>query len=106
MSVLICPVCKGAMRELAHEGVVIDACVQCRGVWLDRGELEKIGAALVAGAPPTTQSFLNSAPTSRQSSSRETSRWSRDDDDDDRDRHEGQTRQPPSRMSRFMDFFD
>lgn len=27
-------------------GGLIDACPQCRGVWLDRGELEKIAASL------------------------------------------------------------
>jgi Zn-finger nucleic acid-binding protein len=43
----------------SREGVEIDYCPQCRGVWLDRGELDKIidrvadgGGAAVASAPP------------------------------------------------------
>ncbi len=43
-SALTCPVCKSAMREVERESVTIDVCTQCRGVWLDRGELEKLSA--------------------------------------------------------------
>lgn len=50
MSVLTCPVCQGAMREVNREGILIDVCTQCRGVWLDRGELEKL-AGLMSAAP-------------------------------------------------------
>ena len=38
----------------SRDGVEIDYCQQCRGVWLDRGELDKIiDRAAVASAPPT-----------------------------------------------------
>jgi Zn-finger nucleic acid-binding protein len=37
-----CPICDIAMRISDRDGVEIDYCPQCRGVWLDRGELEKI----------------------------------------------------------------
>ena len=30
------------MQEVNRGGVHIDVCTQCRGVWLDRGELEKL----------------------------------------------------------------
>jgi Zn-finger nucleic acid-binding protein len=30
------------MQEIAKTGVLIDRCSTCKGVWLDRGELEKI----------------------------------------------------------------
>jgi hypothetical protein len=30
------------MREVEKEGVLIDVCPDCKGVWLDRGELEKL----------------------------------------------------------------
>ena len=39
-----CPICDVEMRTSDREGVEIDYCPQCRGVWLDRGELEKIMA--------------------------------------------------------------
>lgn len=38
-----CPRCETAsLLEKDREGVVVDACPQCRGLWLDRGELEKL----------------------------------------------------------------
>ncbi len=37
-----CPVCKIALTMSERQGVEIDYCPQCRGVWLDRGELDKI----------------------------------------------------------------
>jgi len=37
-----CPVCDVDLSISSREGVEIDFCPQCRGVWLDRGELDKI----------------------------------------------------------------
>lgn len=37
-----CPVCKVTLLMSDKQGVEIDYCPTCRGVWLDRGELEKI----------------------------------------------------------------
>jgi uncharacterized protein len=37
-----CPSCGGELIELDRSGVRIDACRNCRGVWLDRGELDRI----------------------------------------------------------------
>ncbi|MDQ2648906.1 MAG: zf-TFIIB domain-containing protein [Actinomycetota bacterium] len=38
-----CPVCESSDLAISsREGVEIDYCPQCRGVWLDRGELDKI----------------------------------------------------------------
>lgn len=38
-----CPVCNDVrMREVEKDGVLIDVCPDCKGVWLDRGELEKL----------------------------------------------------------------
>lgn len=37
-----CPVCKVALVMSDRQGIEIDYCPQCRGVWLDRGELDKI----------------------------------------------------------------
>ena len=56
-----CPVCKVALTMSERQGVEIDYCPQCRGVWLDRGELDKIlerNAAVEApqAAPPPQQS--------------------------------------------------
>jgi len=38
-----CPRCEvEVLEERAREGVNIDVCHTCRGVWLDRGELERL----------------------------------------------------------------
>ena len=37
-----CPVCHVELKMTDRQGVEIDYCPQCRGVWLDRGELDKM----------------------------------------------------------------
>lgn len=38
-----CPVCKEVVLVMSdRQGIEVDYCPQCRGVWLDRGELDKI----------------------------------------------------------------
>jgi uncharacterized protein len=40
---MICPRCTASeLIERDHDGVVLDVCKECRGLWLDRGELEKL----------------------------------------------------------------
>jgi uncharacterized protein len=39
---LICPKCHGAMRTYERNGVHVDQCTDCRGIFLDRGELERL----------------------------------------------------------------
>ena len=51
-----CPVDQTVLQMTDRQGVEIDYCPQCRGVWLDRGELDKIiekseGAAAPAARP-------------------------------------------------------
>lgn len=62
MNCPVCPTTKLVMTD--RQGIEIDYCPQCRGVWLDRGELDKIIERSQAAAP----------------------RPYRDDDDDDDDR--------------------
>lgn len=56
---MLCPVCKVNLLLSDRQGIEIDYCPQCRGVWLDRGELDKIiernmaySAAPAAPEPP------------------------------------------------------
>ncbi|MFC7547116.1 zf-TFIIB domain-containing protein [Plantactinospora sp. GCM10030261] len=62
MQTLTCPKCRGDMRQYERSGVTVDQCGECRGIFLDRGELEKLfeaesnwnrqhGAAQQPGAP-------------------------------------------------------
>lgn len=37
-----CPTCNVTLLLAEKQGIEIDYCPQCRGIWLDRGELEKI----------------------------------------------------------------
>lgn len=107
MNVLVCPVCQGTMREISRQGVMIDTCTQCRGVWLDRGELEKL-SAIVGEEPRRGGGFLPTAAGGRMADrDRPPQPYRRDDDDDDDDdrRRYGSDRRRPG-MGRFLDFFD
>ena len=57
METLTCPKCQGSMRTYERSGVTVDQCSECRGIFLDRGELEKLVDAEVAfnGRPATSQ---------------------------------------------------
>lgn len=65
-----CPVCQNVSLVMSErQGIEIDYCAKCRGVWLDRGELDKIidrsqGAAVPAAparaaAPPAYAEHRN-----------------------------------------------
>lgn len=41
-----CPRCEVPLNEITKTGVLVDVCDKCRGMWLDRGELEKISSRL------------------------------------------------------------
>lgn len=42
---LICPKCGARMRTYARNGITIDQCTACHGIFLDRGELEQLISA-------------------------------------------------------------
>ncbi|RIV79946.1 TFIIB-type zinc ribbon-containing protein [Pelagerythrobacter aerophilus] len=42
VNAMLCPVCRTGLALSDRGGVEIDYCPSCRGVWLDRGELDKI----------------------------------------------------------------
>jgi Zn-finger nucleic acid-binding protein len=57
VAAMSCPVCRVPLAMSDRQGIEIDYCPQCRGVWLDRGELDKIiersaPQSTSAGAPP------------------------------------------------------
>lgn len=39
---LICPKCTAEMRSYERNGVTVDQCTACKGVFLDRGELDRL----------------------------------------------------------------
>lgn len=69
-----CPIDGTQLVMADRSGVEIDYCPQCRGIWLDRGELDKIiERSVVAPPPPPAQA---ARPVSRD--------HEYDDDNDDR----------------------
>lgn len=51
-----CPVCKEPDLIMAdRQNIEIDYCPQCRGVWLDRGELDKIIERAASNATPAPE---------------------------------------------------
>lgn len=59
-----CPRCRVDLVMSDRQGVEIDYCPQCRGVWLDRGELDKIieRNAAFQGAPPPDPAVTQAQP--------------------------------------------
>lgn len=48
-----CPACPETLLVMSErQGVEIDYCPQCRGVWLDRGELDKLLERAAQSPPP------------------------------------------------------
>ena len=68
-----CPNCEETLIMTERQGVEIDYCPKCRGVWLDKGELDKIIEKSTTAE--TSQNLKNQGEKRRQ----------QDDDDDDDD---------------------
>lgn len=61
-----CPTCATPLTMSERQGIEIDYCPSCRGVWLDRGELDKIVERSVpdvahVAAPPVTHPVTHGA---------------------------------------------
>jgi Zn-finger nucleic acid-binding protein len=100
-----CPIDGEALVMTDRSGVEIDYCPKCRGVWLDRGELDKI----IERTTPVDQT--QPAPARAVSDRREYSSRSDDDRGNDRrrDRYDDDDREKYSRKKRSSlldDLFD
>jgi uncharacterized protein len=90
-----CPRCGTNLTMSERQGIEIDYCPQCRGVWLDRGELDKIldrSAAMPQEGSPAAGGWTQPAPPPPYPTNPPPSGWQgrRDDDwDDRRDSHSG-----------------
>jgi Zn-finger nucleic acid-binding protein len=97
MTELVCPKCESPMRSYERSGVTIDQCTGCRGVFLDRGELERLVDA--------EGSFYEERGASREEPARQEYREERDF----RQEHGGhrkpyKKRKKESFLSDFLDF--
>lgn len=96
---MTCPKCNDTSLVMSERGgVEIDYCPKCRGVWLDRGELDKIieRAEREAAAPPPPTGYHPQPPPPRPAY--------REDLDDSK---YGYQYQPPRRRKSFWaELFD
>jgi uncharacterized protein len=94
-----CPACQIDLHITERQGIEIDYCSQCRGVWLDRGELDKIiersSAERSSTAPPDQRAYERRVPFEK--------RWDDDHDDDD-ERHRYGERRRKSFLGELFDF--
>lgn len=102
-----CPVCNIDLKMADRQGIEIDYCPQCRGVWLDRGELDKIierSAVLAPSAPPAMQAAPIPPQTAYPYGEREHYRY----DDDDYRSHPShpQHKKKKSFLGEVFDIFD
>jgi Zn-finger nucleic acid-binding protein len=107
-----CPVDNETLVMADRNGVEIDYCPKCRGVWLDRGELDKIiertggGPAPTRPAPqgePVALRRPEPPPEPRREEYRRDDDYRRRDDDDDDYRH-GRRKKRDSFLSDLFDF--
>ena len=82
---MLCPIDQTALVMTDRQGVEIDYCPKCRGVWLDRGELDKIiERSGELNAPATAQPTRVATPVQGNAYDRDRDTYrDRDDDDDD-----------------------
>ena len=105
-----CPVDDSELSISSREGIEIDFCPQCRGVWLDRGELDKI-IERAAGAYGGVPQPATAPPPRREEPRYDDRRYDdrrRDDDryHDDRRHDDGYGRKKKKRGGFLEDLFD
>ena len=114
---MLCPLDGTTLVMADRSGVEIDYCPKCRGVWLDRGELDKVieKAAMAPVVPqpvapqpmpqPAQQSMAQPQAIPQPQGQRDAPRHRRDDDDYDDD-HRGRKpyRKRESFLSELFDF--
>lgn len=104
-----CPVDNETLVMADRNGVEIDYCPKCRGVWLDRGELDKIIDRAAEATPPTPatpQPPRSAAPQhpSQQPGYAPQSWRSDDDNDDEYYRRTGHHKKRKSFLGQMFDF--
>ncbi len=105
-----CPVDGTQLQMMERQGVEIDYCPKCRGVWLDRGELDKIidraTPALPLAEPGQPAAVQQPAPASQPYPSRSEPYHDRRDDRYDRDDRHGHGQPYRKRKGILSEIFD
>ena len=97
-----CPTCNVELKMADRQGVEIDYCPQCRGVWLDRGELDKIIDR--AMQEPSRYSSPPPQASSAPQSTAPQGNYRYDDDDDYRRYPGGHKKKHKSFLGELFDF--
>ncbi len=93
-----CPRCESVfLEERDRNGITIDICQQCRGIWLDRGELERLISVALNEQEIITQQYDNENHHPKNSNQEY-----RDNDH----RHPNRPRRKESWFDSLMDIFD
>jgi Zn-finger nucleic acid-binding protein len=95
---MLCPACQSGLAIADRQGIEIDYCPQCRGIWLDRGELDKIVERAALAAFNERPLAREPSPSDRSSSG---SPRRNDDSDDDHFRRGGREREAYSEDGRY-----
>ncbi|MGY4305470.1 Zn-finger nucleic acid-binding protein [Bradyrhizobium sp. USDA 4369] len=66
---MLCPVCRVDLVISERQNIEIDYCPKCRGVWLDRGELDKIIERSTAETSQVSQQRSSAPPSSSEAPS-------------------------------------
>ncbi|MCC6730510.1 MAG: zf-TFIIB domain-containing protein [Chthonomonadales bacterium] len=91
-----CPACSAPLQLTERQGVEIDYCPQCRGIWLDRGELDK----LIDRSESYRGRHAPSTPDHRDRDAN----WQRHHDDDDDDDYRQGRKKRRSFLRDLLDF--
>lgn len=111
MMQMLCPKCQNLMHQYERNGVVVEQCSECKGIFLDRGELEHLmsaeavfhrGAAVAPPPPPPAPPRYDD----RRHDDRRYDDRRRDDHYDDRRRSDDYHYKKKKRKSVFEELFD
>ena len=97
-----CPQCSVPLQMTERQSVEIDYCPQCRGVWLDRGELDKLierSAAWQTTTQPPPAATIKAGGAASSPPRRHD-----DDDDDDYYRRHGRRKRRGGFLEELFDF--
>jgi Zn-finger nucleic acid-binding protein len=120
MMQMICPKCQNPMHQYERNGVVVEQCSECKGIFLDRGELEHLmnfeasfhaGGAPVApgvpaGPPPREPRYDDRRHDDRRYDDRRHDDHRRDGHYDDHRRKDDYYYKKKKKKSVFEDLFD
>jgi Zn-finger nucleic acid-binding protein len=94
-----CPLCEVDLHMTERHGIEIDYCPKCRGVWLDRGELDKI----IERANPASYEARETREPHRDEPSRNEEHRSHDEHSRDDHKHK-KKKSPASLLGDLFDF--